>query len=661
MEAGVLYCGLALAPVAAYALAPGAPALAVVVLIALTWSTSAEPIKRVLVAFLFPLATVLLGSASSLVLSNPSASATLSSAFDTFLAVSLVALVTSLAPLVALVLGAAAFPRRAHDGYTAILVPALLFALAGIVQERAGSGRVGWWVAPLVDAGGAGWVMRLAGQVGVDVLVCAAGIALGEVVRGTMSRSGEGGVVLGQQQQEGQEPVDGAGPPGRPSRRPLRLLAFVVLVALIGPLVPHSSFEPSHPAPDHPRWTYPPLKVGCVVPPSLVARRSDGPSSATLDDWLAETKVVAGRGAKVLSWSEGAVRLEKGARSGPSGEGDDEEMGEDELRLLGRVGEVCDMYKVYVLATYAVPPASSSSHRYAHKYLNVATLVGPRSSSSSSSPNLVWSTTKHHPVPFVESFSHSARRLDALGSTSDALPLADVALPHAPHTPSPHRTPQQQLSLSGAICQDVAFPSLVSSYSSPHYRDDADPPPHRQHPRRTPQLLLNPSLVPPSLSGLARASLAQARARALEHGAFVLRCSAGGGASALVRPEGDVRVRVEGSERGGSWEAEVALERASAWRGGTWFEWVGGRAGGAWIGAEGRWWLVLAAAVAFVRLLEGGEAARWLGGVKWRELRGRVVEKVRSTGRRVVHGSAREVEGGVRGGPSEEERLIDVE
>jgi len=213
------------------------------------------------------------------------------------------------------------------------------------VQERAESGRVGWWVAPLVDAGVARWVMRLAGQVGVDVIVCMAGIALGEVVRGSASMNVEGGVVLGQPQLD-QGPSDGAGRSGRPSRRLLRLLALAILLTLLGPLVPHSTFEPSHPAPDNQHWSYPPLKVGCVVPPSLVAHRNDEPSPAALDDWLAETRVVAGRGAKVLSWSEGAVRLERGARSAPDEEGDDKEMGEDEVRLLERVGEVCDMYKV---------------------------------------------------------------------------------------------------------------------------------------------------------------------------------------------------------------------------------------------------------------------------------------------------------------------------
>jgi len=120
-------------------------------------------------------------------------------------------------------------------------------------------------------------------------------------------------------------------------------------------------------------------------------------------------------------------------------------------------------------------------------------------------------------------------------------------------------------------------------------------------------------------------------------------------------------VRVEGDERGGSWEAEVALERASAGRGGTWFDWVGGTAGRGWIGAEGWWWLVLAAGVALVRLLEGGEAARWLGGVEWRGLSGRVVDKVRRVGGRVVRGSRAQVEGGARAGSGEEERLIDVE
>lgn len=642
---------------------------------ALSPQTNRSASTRTLTAFVLPLASLVVGTSLSLLLTNPSAGDTLSSPFDTLLAVSLWALVTSLAPLVALTVGALTFPSGSGNGYTAILVPSLLLAAVGIIQECAGTGRLGWWVAPLVDADGVGWITRVAGQVGGDVLACASGIALAEVARSQTRSDGEGGVRLG----EGDAAGAGDDERRQSLRRPLRLLALAMVLVLAGPLLPSSAYNPSHPAPDHPRYTYSPLKVACVVPPSLLARRGAEPQTPSLDDWLAESRIVAGRGAKVLSWSEGAVRLEKGARQVPD-DGEDEEMGADEAALLAKVGEVCDMYKVrhsspesgvapaharpqvYILATYVVPPASAS-HRHDHKYLNVATLVGPGASSSAPGPHIVWTTTKQRPVPFVESFSHTLRSIPSLGSQPGALPLAEVQLPHGSRTPSPHLTPQQRVSVSGAICQDIAFPSLVSSYVVPS-SDDSNP--HRRRPAappRTPQLLLNPSLVPASLPGLARASLAQVRARALEHGAFVLRCAgAGGGDSALVGPEGDVRVLQRGDERGGSWEAEVGVERARATRGGTWWEWVGGTTRGGWFGGEGRWWLVLAAGVALVRLVEGGEAGSWLSDVEWAGLRTRMGERMREERRRIAGVLSREREEGAReDGRTPEARLIDVE
>ncbi|GAA6049289.1 hypothetical protein JCM3770_005924 [Rhodotorula araucariae] len=669
MDALMLYSTATLVPVAAYAVAPATSTLSVIVLIAVVWThlkhalqTARHPPARALAVVVLALAALVVGTVNSFLLSNPAAGATLHSKADTLLVLALFALVTAACPLLALALAAGGV-GGGRGTYAALLVPGLLFALVGILQERAGAGRVGWWVSPLLHADGGAWITRMLGQVGADAGVCTAGVALAELGLALLRYPLGGGTLPAAATQS--EPERFA------ARRPLRLLAFVAAVALVGPLVPVSRYVPEHPVPDNKAWTYPPLKVGCVVPPALVSpgRDSDHGRHAhrtTLDDWIAETRVVAGRGAKVLSWSEGAVRLEKGQR-GEEGDGW-EAMGGDERAILERVAEVCDMYKVYVLATYLVPPTSASSHA-SHKDLNVATLVGPASLSpdpSARGPYLVWSTTKQHPVPLVESYAHAARLLPALGSARSALPLARVQLPPAPHTPSPRRTPSQHVAVTGAVCQDAAFPSLFATYALPaQHRQDAD-----AAAPRAPQLVLNPSRVPPSLTGgLSRSTVEQARARALEHGAFLLRCDAGGGPALLAGPDGDVRVMVPAGDEGdgvGSWEAEIPLGRAAAAaRGaGTVLDALGGTGtgGSGWIGAQARVWFALVAAVALVRIGEGGEASRWLRSVDWRGFRTRVADGVAAARRRFGDVFVRESEEGMsRAGPVTEGRLIDVE
>ncbi|GJN92396.1 hypothetical protein Rhopal_005426-T1 [Rhodotorula paludigena] len=663
MAAQQLFQSLALVPLAAYALAPATSALSTVVLVAGTsvvikngLAPHRRPVARFLGLFLPLLAFLAAGSALSALLTNRAADS-FSSAFDAALVALLYSLVSAVLPLVALFVSHLALqhvePGR-DKGYTALLLPAWLFALAGIVHEQAGIGRLGWWVKPFVEVeDGLGWVARLGGQVAVDFAVAAAGIALGEVVCSTVRRSEDGAERRDIRLFDESDTDEHA---RRQTRRPVRLLLVLLLAIVVAPLLSLTSRPPSHPSPVDPTYTYPPVKVACVVPPT---NHDHGRREllTTLGDWLAETKIVAGRGAKVLSWSESAVRLDKGARR-DEGDGWDA-MGQQEQRLLRSVADVCDMYKVYVLATYLIPPPSSS--RRNKKLLNVATLVGPTTDADEPSvPNLIWSTTKHHPIPLVESYSHVSRQLSAIGSTAASLPLADVALAHAPHTPSPHLTPLQHLSLSGAICQDIAFPSLMSSYAlSSTTPSDAS----SRNPPRTPQLLLSPSLVPPSLPGIAASQLAQARARALEHGAFVLRCDApSSGSSALVGPHGEVLVRA--SQAGGSWEAEIRPEQAAARHGGTVLERVAGVEAGEkrWIGAQMRVLLGLLAGLAAVRIVEGGEVARWGREIDSTSARARVRDVWRTTKVLWARLSVRESEEGMgrRGMPSEE-RLIDVE
>lgn len=637
--------------------------------------THRQPVARFLGLFLPLLAFLAAGSALSALLTNRAADS-FSSAFDAALVALLYSLVSAVLPLVALFVSHLALqhvePGR-DKGYTALLLPAWLFALAGIVQEQAGVGRLGWWVKPVVEVeDGLGWVARLGGQVAVDFAVAAAGIVLGDVVSSAVRRS-ENGAERREIRLFDESDADEQ--PRRQTRRPVRLLLGLLLAIVVAPLLPLTSHPPSRPSPTDSTYTYPPVKVACVVPPT---HHNHGRQEllTTLKDWLAETRVVAGRGAKVLSWSESAVRLDKGARR-DEGDGWDA-MGQQEQRPLQSVAEVCDMYKVgskrgrslgseltffvaqvAILATYLVPPPSSS--RRNNKLLNVATLVGPTTDADEpSGPNLIWSTTKHHPVPLVESYSHVSRQMSAIGSTPASLPLADIALAHAAHTPSPHLTPLQHLSLSGAICQDIAFPTLASSYALSY---TAPPDGSSHNPPRTPQLLLNPSLVPPSLPGIAASQLAQARARALEHGTFVLRCDApSSGSSALVGPHGEVLVRA--LQAGGSWEAEIRPEQAAARHGGTVFEWVAGVEAGEkrWVGAQMRVLLGLLAGLAAVRIVEGGEVARWGREIDWTSARARVHDVWRTTKVLWARLLVRESEEGMgRTGMPSEERLIDVE
>ncbi|GAA6004037.1 hypothetical protein JCM10207_006526 [Rhodosporidiobolus poonsookiae] len=628
------------APLAMYALLPGAPMLSVVALVACTSLTLqlllASHTRRTLPLLASHLSLLVLsltlGSLLSLVLSHRDLGALLASPADAALLALLYRFVSAAVPLAGLAAGhllsslLSSSPHPTSPSYSALLLPSLTFAASALAFESLGTGRAGWWVPPSISAGG--WALaRWVGPVGADVLVVLAGTAVAWVVAphvgGEKKREGRAGVVdlLGGDEEEEEE--NDASRPGpdhaQPaSCKPHKLLVLVLLVALVLPVLPAPSPPAlAHPAPSDPGWTYPSLKVGCVVPPSLSSssslrshRRRQRGGEAPLDEWLAETGRVASRGAKVVSWSEGAVRLSRGGDGGSEGAEGWDAMGEEERGLLRRVGEVCEMYKVYVLATYLVPPPSSPSTP-SHKLLNLATLIGPRSLSPpplpSSAPYIVWSTAKHRPVPFVESYTHAFGADPSLGAFAGALPLAKVRVPLPKDAPAPNETPLQQLAVSGGVCQDASFPSLFSAFLPPSSSPGRPAAPH---------LLLLPSLVP--LPSLAPAQLAQSAARAAENGAFLLRCDGPEGASGLFGPREETRVLRGMGEGGGSWEAEVRIERAGG--GGFARVWGGGAS---LLGSEGAVLLWLALGLGALAALEHGwvargvRAARVADGVRW--------------------------------------------
>ncbi|GAA5989220.1 hypothetical protein JCM11641_006572 [Rhodosporidiobolus odoratus] len=649
-----------LAPVVTYALAPGTTSLSTVTLIACTVFCVKSTLANLFLSTwpLLPtgqlaclLLSLVVGSTFSLLLTNSNASSILSSTGDTLFAVTLYALSTAFFPLFGRFAGEALLllsPPRTP--YSSLLFSAWTFAIAGVVQEKLGVGRVLWWVSP--EQEGLTWLARVAGQVVLDLAVGGAGVAAGHAAFSAFSAPGENENLLGE---------EGDATPRQQSksswtrlREPTFLALAIAFLALLGPIIPSPSYRPSHPSPTDPEYTYPPLKVACVVPPSSTSREISKPSKpgqTPLDQWLQETVTVAGRRAKVLSWSEGAVRLHRGGKGDKEGW---EGMGFDEQDLLRRVGEVCNAAKVYVLATYLVPPPASSETSK-HKLLNVATLVGPSTLATeippAGQPYIVWSTTKQHPVPFVESYTHSSRRDLILASAPGVVPLASIQLQHESHVPGRRSTPLQELSLSGAICQDIAFPSLLNSFLTPY---STSPRPY------SPQLLLNPSLTP--LTSLALPQVAQSRLRALEHSSFLLRCDGSTGTSALIAPNGEFHTLVHGEDGRGSWEAEIAIERASS-RKGTAFEKVpfGGRSR---IGTEGALLAWSGLTLGVLYLGESGKAGKAVGRTEWKEhfrRARRAMEWVRMTTARLVARESEEGMGreglGIRG----EERLIDVD
>ncbi|GAA5867834.1 hypothetical protein JCM3774_005874 [Rhodotorula dairenensis] len=588
-----------------------------------------------------------LGTATSLALSNSTLSSTFSSGCDTLTALVLYELVTTAIPLAGTSFLLAAVPAQQARSFTSIFLAGLVLALVGSLYEHiSGIGRVGWWIrAPGLEAAESlTWARRSGGAVFVDWVAGAAAFALAQLAwTYTAVEAPCGGPpntvnLLHETLEDEEEEASPANAftevVGSTSRsKPAYFLLVLALLTLLTPLFPAHRLSLTHPSPDHRSYVYPPLPVGCVSPASPPGRHR-----ATIDDWLKETTVLAGRGVKVLSWSEGAVRLDRGAEHEPTDrEAGWNAFGNDEQSLLRRVAKVCDMYKVYVLATYSVPPPTDSGHR---KLLNVATLVGPRGSrptDDDAAPNIVFSTTKQHPVPFVESYSHAGRTLPDLGPVDGALPVARVALPHSTHTPSPRLTPLQQVTLSAAICQDAAYPALISTLAPVGVDGDAS---------HAPQLILNPSATPSSLQGLGQLSLAQARARAVEQGAFVLRCDepGSGSGSVLIDPTGQVRVwtgshAAGGGDRGGSWEAAIEPEEAwttSAHRRAYW-TWLGGTsADSLLLGAESRLLLLLGTVVLLVRVVDGGEARRCMLATDWRQAVSRTGE-----GLQAVRGRAR--------------------
>lgn len=370
-----------------------------------------------------------------------------------------------------------------------------------------------------------GWIGGWGGVVLVDFAWASMGVALGRLIESQLDDSSRGILVA----------ADGEEETGR--RRSNRLpYSIIIIFVLLLSLSPQSPAEPTHlhPSPIDAEYIYPPLKLACVTPPTPLSQHNRQKSpQGSIDEYLRETRVIASRGAKIISWAEGAVRLDvdDSKRDGEGWTG----MGRSEKEFLRSVAEIADAYRVYIAASYVLPLGGS------HRVWNIVTLVGP-TNAGANEPYIVFSTTKQLPVPLVESYAHAFRQDPSLKSLTGRVPESTIEIAHRSHTPSPNLTPLQSLSISSATCFDISLPALFS-YS--------------------PSLILNPSSSP--VVGLSLSQIEQAKARAIENHAFVLRCDASsGGVSALISPDGIVLAQIFGGGGAGSWEFEIDVENASS-------------------------------------------------------------------------------------------------
>lgn len=231
---------------------------------------------------------------------------------------------------------------------------------------------------------------------------------------------------------------------------------------------------------------------------------------------------------------------------------------------------------------------------------------------------------------------HLTRTLPSLLSTPHHAPLALITLPIRPSTPSPHATPPESVLITGSICLDISSPLPFSPFASPASLSPSS---------YSPALILNPSSTP--LLSLAWSQFSsQAKARAAEQSAFVLRCDSAEGLSGLLAPDGSVRVVRLGEEGWWSWEVEVDVERAER---GAWWSWIGRGSFGAVA------WARVVAIGVVLAVLAGKRGAKVRWGVVGKRIGGRVRERTGALKWRAAGEAGKEVE------REEQRRLVDVD
>lgn len=248
-----------------------------------------------------------------------------------------------------------------NRGELVIFLPALLLAFTGIIGESLGLGRAFWWIQS--SSSKFSWISNYFGPVGIDFVVGILCTTLSQLVLNLTVEPTRSSIDLAQSVsftkpyrdiESDTEVIDQSDTVSVDSKiatstTPLRpSIYFLLFIFMISYLPSIDMFHHSHPSTSIPDYTYPPISVACVAPRSSFDRHRKGKDETTLEDYLHETRVVASRGAKIISWNEGAVRLEEG--SGKSSEGNRNEgwngMSKVEREFLMKVALDANQYQV---------------------------------------------------------------------------------------------------------------------------------------------------------------------------------------------------------------------------------------------------------------------------------------------------------------------------
>lgn len=228
-----------------------------------------------------------------------------SAAFDqAILLISLVALISTFFPFFAILLSNLVI-RRTKSTFLKISIPSLFFVLAGELQSRIGIGRAVWWNNS--GAAGLNWLGVFVGPGGVDFLIGLVSFSLGAAFEEVLSR--RVGSEDGEEESEGMRAGGREGEEENRSKLPWIIIGLYILLSSISPNAP-PAVEHLHPSPTSPNYVYPLLRIACISPPQLESRNSKKAKKSSVENWIAESAIVAATGVKLLSWSEGAVILE---------------------------------------------------------------------------------------------------------------------------------------------------------------------------------------------------------------------------------------------------------------------------------------------------------------------------------------------------------------
>lgn len=208
---------------------------------------------------------------------------------------------------------------------------------------------------------------------------------------------------------------------GKPSRR---RLAYVISALTFGLSVLSDFVTASRGSGD----TGESVPIACALPkPSRTA--PDEPLTVT--DYLHESAILTGQGAKIVLWPESAIRLASWS---------------DTSALSAEVGKLAIARRAFIAPSYnAVLKRGSKS-------VIETTLIGPSEEHNTSQS--IFTYRKQALVPIVETYSYTAGDLPS--------PRGHIEVPAAGR---PGRS-TSSLDISAAICHDTSFPNILRQSAS---------------------------------------------------------------------------------------------------------------------------------------------------------------------------------------------------